>query len=377
MTRGFRIGRVFGIEIEIDYTWFVIFFLLVYMLASPNGPFGRGILAAPVGLRVAMSFLAALLFFGSVLLHELSHSVVALRNGMKITGITLFIFGGVSKLSDEPQSPGIEFRMAIAGPITSFVLAAIFFALARGVHVGIHGVVLGTVFAWLAAINAMLGLFNLLPGFPLDGGRVLRATLWRWLRSLGEATRIAAASGRGLGTLMIVGGIFLFLTGQGLNGIWLAMIGWFLTNAAHASYQQLVVRQALVGVPVATVMTREVHSVPGDLTLEELIHEHILTYDHSSYPVFEGDQLVGTLTLKSVGAVPREKRAAVTAREVASPLSQEQTISPEADLWTALTKMAASGDGPLLVMSHVSLVGIISRSDIMRSMRTRMELGIP
>jgi CBS domain-containing protein len=124
-------------------------------------------------------------------------------------------------------------------------------------------------------------------------------------------------------------------------------------------------------------MTREVHSVPGDLTLEELIHEHILTYDHSSYPVFEGDQLVGTLTLKSVGAVPREKRAAVTAREVASPLSQDQTISPEADLWTALTKMAASGDGPLLVISRVSLVGIISRSDIMRSMRTRMELGIP
>jgi Zn-dependent protease/CBS domain-containing protein len=374
MTRAFRIGRVLGIDIEIDYTWFMIFFLLVYMLTSSSGPFGRGILALPVGLRLGISIVAALLFFASVLLHELSHSVVALRSGLAITGITLFIFGGVSKMSEEPPNPGIEFRMAVAGPIASFLLAGIFFALAHVVHTGLVGGVFATVLLWLAAINGLLGVFNLLPGFPLDGGRVLRAALWYRLHNLLEATRLASASGRGFGALMMAGGVFLFLSGRPLNGIWLALIGWFLANAAHASYEQLVLRQTLAGVPVSSVMTRNVESVPAGSTLDEVVHEHVLAHQHIAYPVFEDSRLLGVLTLSAIRDIPRERRARVTAREAAQPLPESQTISPEADVWKALTKIATSGHSPLFVTSGGALVGIVSRSDILRLMRTRMAL---
>jgi Zn-dependent protease/CBS domain-containing protein len=374
ITRAFRIGRVFGIDIEIDYTWFLIFFLLVYMLASASGPFGRSILALPTWLRSGISAVAALLFFASVLLHELSHSVVALRNGLSITGITLFIFGGVSKMKGEPPNPGVEFRMAIAGPVASFVLAGVFLALSRVGHTSLAGGVFATVFLWLAAINGLLGVFNLLPGFPLDGGRVLRAALWYRLHNLVEATRIASASGRGVGALMIAGGVFLFLSGEPLNGIWLALIGWFLANAAHASYEQLVLRQALAGVPVSSVMTRDVESVPAGSTLDEVVHEHVLVHQHIAYPVFDDSRLLGMLTLSAIRDVPREQRERVTAREAARPLPESQTISPEADVWEALTKIATSGHSPLFVTSGGALVGIVSRSDIMRLMRTRMAL---
>ena len=374
MTRSFRIGRIFGIDIEIDYTWFIIFALLALLLSRPGGPLTKDLPDLPLVARWLLALVATVLFFCSVLLHELSHSVVALRNGMKISGITLFIFGGVSKLTDEPRSPGIEFKMAIAGPAASFVLAVMFWALASAVDAG-PAHVLGTVFVWLAVVNAMLGAFNLLPGFPLDGGRVLRAGLWQWLSNLREATRIASAFGQGLGTLMIVFGVFIFAAGGGINGLWLAFIGWFLIQAASSSYQQVLVRQLLSDVTVGDVMTRDVDTVPADSTLEDVVHDHVMMRSHPAYPVFDHGQLLGLLTLGDIRHVPREQRDHVTAREVVPPLSEAQTIAPDTEVWDALGKMMASNQGRLLVLDDDHLAGIISRSDILRVMRTRMELA--
>ena len=371
MTRSFRIARIYGINIEIDYTWFIVFFLLAYLLSRSNGPLTRDLPHLAMGARWLLAALTTLLFFASVLFHELSHSIVALRNGLGITGITLFIFGGVSKMSEEPRSPGVELKMAVAGPAASFVLAVAFYLLA----LVSPGQVLGTVCLWLAFVNAMLGAFNLLPGFPLDGGRVLRAALWSWLNSLGEATRIASAFGQGLGTLMIVLGVFLFAADRGINGLWLAFIGWFLIQAAQSSYQQVVVRQLLAGVRVGDIMTGEVDGVPAEATLEEVIHEHVMTRSHPAYPVFDGDRLLGLISLQDIRHVPREQRYHVTAGEVVPPLSEAQTIAPEVGVWEALGKMVTGNQGRLLVLDNGHMVGIISRSDILRVMRTRMELG--
>ena len=374
MTRSLKIGRIYGISIEVDYTWFVVFFLFAYLLSRPGGPLTRDLPDLSTGARWLLAAFTTLLFFASVLLHELSHSLVALRNGMSITGITLFIFGGVSKMSDEPRSPGIEFKMAIAGPAASFVLAVAFYLLALLVGVG-PGHVLGSVFLWLAFVNAMLGAFNLLPGFPLDGGRVLRAGLWRWLNSLGEATRIASAFGQGLGTLMIVVGVFLFFAGGGFNGLWMAFIGWFLIQAAQSGYQQVLVRQLLADVKVGDVMTREVDRVPADCTLEEVVHEHVMMRSHPAYPVFDDGRLMGLISLQDIRHVPREQRYHVTAREVVPALSETQTIAPEVEVWEALGRMLTSNQGRLLVLDDGNMVGIISRTDILRVMRARMELG--
>ena len=374
MTRAFRIGRVFGISIEIDYTWFIIFFIVVVGLAS--GWFAQYLPRISPGLRWLVAGLTTLLFFASVLLHELSHSVVALRSGLRISGITLFLFGGVSKLTDEPRSAGVELRMAIAGPLMSLVLAAVFLGASVLVRPLAGGEVFATVFRWLGFVNGMLAAFNLLPGFPLDGGRVLRAGLWKWMANLAEATRIAATFGQALGFLMIIGGIFAFFTGAGFGGLWLAFIGWFLMQAAQQSYQQLMLQQALAGIPVRTVMTEEVETVPPDITLDQVVHDYIMGRNHPAFPVREGGRVVGLLCVNDVRAVPRENWHQVTVRQTAPPLSEHNTISASADAWEALTRMSTETCGRLLVVEDGNVKGIISRTDLMRLIRTRVELGI-
>ncbi len=375
MTRSFRVGRIYGIDIELDYTWFIIFFLLVYLFLTPRGLLSQYLPpGVPLGERLVLAVVATLLFFSSVLIHELSHSIVAIRSGLAISGITLFIFGGVSKMTDEPRTPGIEFRMAVAGPLASIVLSVICYALWR--LLGTGSPALAAIFGSLAAVNLSLGIFNLLPGYPLDGGRVLRSGLWYWLRSLGEATRIAAAFGQGMGALMIVGGLFIYFAGERLSGLWLAFIGWFLIQAAQSSYQQVVLRQTLSGVQVRDIMTRAVDSVQGDCTLEEVVHEHVMTRSHPAYPVFDDGHLLGLLSLADIRHIPREQRYRTTAREVVPPLSENQTIPPDTEVWEALGKMAQNNQGRLLVMEEGQLLGIVSRTDIMRVLRTRTELGV-
>jgi len=373
MTRSFRIGRLFGIDIEIDYTWFIVFFLFVALLST--GVLAERIPGLSLGARWLIAGVTALLFFASVLLHELSHSVVARRLGLGITGITLFLFGGVSKMSDEPRSPGAEFRIAIAGPLTSIALAFVFLAIAYFVRPLPGGPMANTVFTWLGMMNGMLAIFNLLPGFPLDGGRVLRAGLWRAMASLSEATRIASTFGHALGLLMIVGGIMLFALGI-FSGLWLAFIGWFLIQAAQSSYRQVVLRQALSGIPVGTVMTGDVDWVPADTPLDRIVNDYVMRHNHPAFPVFDGERLIGLLCLGDIRKVPQQRWPQVTVREATPPLSQANTISPQADAWEALVRMSAENCGRLLVVEDGMLRGIISRTDIMRLMRHRLELGI-
>jgi Zn-dependent protease/CBS domain-containing protein len=373
MTRAFRIGRLFGIDIELDYTWFVVFLIVAGLLAT--GWFSKHLPQVSVGLRWLIGFATAVLFFVSVLLHELSHSLVAIRSGLKISGITLFLFGGVSKMTDEPRSAGVEFRMAIAGPAMSMLLAVVFLGLARLVRGGPGGEVLATVLVWLGWMNGMLGVFNLLPGFPLDGGRVLRAGVWGATHDLTGSTRVASAFGQGLGFLMIVAGILLFI-GRDIGGLWLAFIGWFLVQAAQQSYQQLLLRQALLGVPVSAVMTAQVEWVPAEATLEQVVHDHVMLHNRPAFPVLESNRLLGMLALSDIRHVPRERWPYVTAGEAVPPLSELQTISPSADAWDALLKMTSGHSGRLLVTDGGLLRGIISRTDVMHLIRRRMELGV-
>jgi len=374
MTRSFRIGRLFGIDIEIDYTWFIVFFLFAALLSTDV--LANSLPGLSLGARWLIAGLTTLLLFASVLLHELSHSVVARRSGLGITGITLFLFGGVSKMSDEPKSPGVEFRIAVAGPLASVALAFVFLAIAHVVRPLPGGAIGNTVFTWLGGVNGMLAVFNLLPGFPLDGGRVLRAGLWRAMGSLAEATRIAATFGHALGLLMIVGGIMLFALGAGFRSLWLAFIGWFLIQAAQSSYRQVVLRQAISGVPVERVMTGDVKWVPADIPLDHIVNEYVMRHNHPAFPVFDQDRLIGLLCLADIRNVPQERWAQVTAREATPPLSQANTISPQTDAWDALVRMSAENCGRLLVVEDGLLRGIITRTDIMRLMRHRRELGL-
>jgi CBS domain-containing protein len=267
--------------------------------------------------------------------------------------------------------------MAIAGPGASFVLAAVFYLLALAVGSG-GGRSLTEVFLWLAVVNGMLGAFNLLPGFPLDGGRVLRAGLWHWLHNLPEATRIAAGFGQGLGTLLIVLGLLEFMLGGGArwNGVWLAFIGWFVIQAAQSSYQQILARHVLAGISVADIMTRQVDVVPAACTLDEVIHDHVMVHSHPAYPVFDGDRLLGLISLNDLRNVPRERRSTMRASEVVSPLTEAQTVAPTTGVWEALGKMMSGSQGRLLVLEEGRLVGIVSRTDVMHVMRRRMELGV-
>jgi len=377
MTRAFRLGRILGLDIEIDYTWFIVFFIFVVWLSLDRS--ALYLPGLPASVRWLVGFVTALLFFVSVLLHELSHSIVALRNGLKISGITLFIFGGVSKMTDEPRTAGVEFRMAVAGPLMSLVLCAVFLALRfLLLHAGMPGAVLGTMFGWLGLMNGALAVFNLLPGFPLDGGRVLRAAIWGATGNLLNSTRIASSFGQGLGFLLILWGVMRFMLGgpAALGGIWIALVGWFLVQAAQQSYQQLVLRQQLLNVPVSSAMTDQVEWVPADATLDQVVHDHVMRHNHPAFPVLDGDRLLGMISLGDIRHVPRERWPWVTAREVVPPLTEAQTVSPDLDVWDALIKMTNGNLGRLLVTDSSGLRGIITRADIMRLLRRRMELGV-
>jgi len=373
MTRAIRIGRLFGVDIEIDYTWFIVFFLVAALLAT--GWFSRQLPGISPGLRWLVGFATAALFFLSVLLHELSHSLVAIRSGLRISGITLFLFGGVSKMADEPKSARVEFLMAIAGPAASLLLAALFLLLSHLLRGAPGGHLLATVFQWLGLMNGSLAVFNLVPGFPLDGGRLLRAGLWAATHSLTESTRIASSFGQVIGFLMIVVGVLLALT-HDLSALWLALIGWFLVQAAQQSYQHVIFRQSLLGVPVSSVMTTQVDWVPAAATLDQVVHEHVMVRSHPAFPVLDNTSLLGLLSLTDIRHVPQERWPYVTAAQVVPPLAEGQTIPPTADAWDALVSMGAGGFGRLLVTRDGALLGIISRTDVMRLLHRRMELGV-
>ena len=366
------IGRLFGISLRLHYTWLVIFGLVTWTLTSqyfpeefPDWPWSTSLLAG-----IATS----LLFFASLLAHELMHSIVATALGIPVRGITLFIFGGVSQMSEEPRRPKDELRIALAGPLTSVALGVIFWAVFF--LIGDHSQFLRAVSYWLGLINFFLAAFNLIPGFPLDGGRVLRSILWWRSQDLRRATRTASNIGRGVGYLFIFGGVFFIFQGLWLNGLWLALIGWFLEHAAVGSYRQVSLQDTLQGHTVAEVMTRDCPSVDPDLTIDKLVNEQVLVSGRRCFPVAIDGHVLGLVTLHNIRSVPRSLWPTRTLRQTMTPLDKLKSVGPNEDLSTVMTVLTEADINQVLVVENGRILGVIGRDNLLAFINIRGELGI-
>jgi Zn-dependent protease len=364
------LGRILGITIGLDYSWFLIFALLTWMLGSSYYP--AEFKNWPPLLYWFMGAVTAVMLFASVLLHELGHSVVAIRYKIPVRSITLFIFGGVARIGAEPPSAIAEFWIAVAGPIVSLSLAMLFSAL-KPVTTGIEPL-LGLV-KYLAYINFALVLFNLIPGYPLDGGRVFRAIVWAVTKNMRRATLMAANVGRFFGFLFIFAGVLRIFSGDFGGGVWIAFIGWFLENAASAQIQQVMFQGLLAGHKVAQVMSSHCVAIPAELTLQQMVDEHILRGGLRCFLVNRGSETVGLMTLHRVRTVPRGEWQATSVAQAMLPLDNMMSISPDEELWTALQQMDRDGVNQLPVMTNNQVVGMLSREDVVTFLRTVQELG--
>jgi Zn-dependent protease len=369
MRASISLGRIAGIKVGINASVFLIVAILVAGLATGQLPAafpGRSV----VGYVIA-ALIAALLFLASLLAHELAHSLVARRNGVEVESIVLWLLGGVAQLRGEPKTPGADFRIAIVGPLTSFVLAVVFGLAAGGVvWLGNGGLPFG-VLAYLAATNAMLAVFNLIPAAPLDGGRVLRAALWHWRGNRYTAAVSAARAGRIVGFVMIALGVLQLVTGRGLGGIWLALIGWFVVSAATAEEQQARLSGRLAGTTVSEVMAAQPTVVDGNLTVEDFIAQVALMHRFSTYPLVDPyGRLTGLVTLNRVRAVPPQLRATTRLHEIACPPTEVPTARPEEPLVGLLERMQGCADGRAVVVDETGrVVGVLSASDVARALQ--------
>jgi len=372
MKKSFKLATLFNIPVEINYSWFIILGLVVYTLANSYFPMVNPELTPPV--HWFMAVIAAILLFASLLAHELSHSLVAVRHSLPIRGITLFVFGGVAHLEQEPATPGVEFKMAIAGPAMSFFLALVFLALTQLFYnLGLPKALL-SITNYLFILNLMVGIFNLIPGFPLDGGRVLRAILWKYFKDLRKATAIASGFGKGFAFFLIAFGFLNLFTGSVITGIWFIFIGLFLQEAAEVSYRQVVMKKMLGGVRVKELMTRDVITVSPEIPLNSLVDDYFFKVRHATFPVVEDDTVLGLITLHDIKEVPREKWAETKIRQIMIPVSRDLIINKEADAMLALAKMANNKIGRLLVLDGPKLVGILSQRDVMRLFEFKSEI---
>jgi Zn-dependent protease len=365
------LGRILGIPIGLDYSWFLVFVLLTWTLAV--GYYPAEFANWPVVQYWVVAALTALLLFASVLLHELGHSVIAMRYKIPVRSITLFIFGGVAQIGAEPPSASAEFWIAIAGPAVSFALA-LFFGLLQLIFAPI--VPLLALTSYLAYINGALALFNLIPGFPLDGGRVFRAIVWGFSHNLRQATVIAGNLGRLIGFLFILFGVWQLFSGDFINGMWIAFIGWFLESAAVAQIQQQRFQELLSGHKVSEVMRADYTAIPDDTTLQQMVDHHILGRGQRSLIVEQGDEVAGLLTLHRVKEIPRDEWETTIATQAMIPLAQLKRTRPEAELWAAMEEMDRDGVNQLPVMTNGHILGMLSRDDVITYLRTLEELAV-
>lgn len=355
-----RIGRVLGIPVGLDYSWFFIFALLTWMLASSYFP--GEFTDWQLWLYWLMGGITSIMFFASVLLHELGHSIIALHFELPVRSITLFIFGGVAQITTEPRSAWSEFWIAIAGPIVSIALA-LFFYLIEPLVAGVEPLL--ALVKYLSYINLVLALFNLVPGFPLDGGRVLRAIVWGVTRNFGKSTRIAATVGRAFAFVFIYLGVMQIFSGNIVGGLWIIFIGWFLDSAAVAQVHQQELRSALSGHIVAEAMNPNFAVIPADMSLEDVIMHHVLGVGRRSVIVLDkDDNVIGMLTLHQLQKVAREDMPRTPVSAVMIPTSQFKAVTPQTDLWSVLEEMDSDGVNQLPVMKDGKVVGIITREDL-------------
>jgi len=371
-TKRIPLFKLFGFEVAVDLTWLVLAVLVTWSLAVGLFPALYSDLGPAAYWSMGVLGMIGLLF--SIVVHELSHSLVAKRYGMPIKGITLFIFGGVAEMQDEPISPRAEFNVAIIGPITSFLVAAVFYGLASLADAVGTPVTVSGVLRYLATINVVLAVFNLVPAFPLDGGRVLRAVLWGWKGNYLRATRIASNFGSGFGLFLVLLAVFSVISGNFIAGMWYFLIGLFVRGAAQATYQQTVLRDVLQDVPVARLMTTEPVSVEPSLLLDELVDQFFYKHNFKAFPVTDGTRLLGYVDLSDVKKIPRDQWHKRTVRDIAEESSQANTVVPSLDCAAALTQMLRSRRPRLLVASKDRLAGVVSQSDIFRFLAIRLNL---
>ena len=366
------LGRVLGIPIALDYSWFLIFAFMTWSLAS--GYYPAEFSDWPTSVYWITGAATAIMLFVSVLLHELAHSVVARNDKMVVTNITLFIFGGVSQIATEPPSASTEFRMAAVGPLTSFGLAIIFL-LVQPVVSGVAPLL--AMARYLTYINISLGAFNLIPGFPLDGGRVLRSLVWRASGSFSRATMVAGNVGRFIAYGFILLGVWQIVSGSVGNGLWIAFIGWFLESAASAQVQQQALQDLMAGHKVSEAMTRGFTTIPSDTTLQNLVDDYILKTRGRSFVVTESEKPVGMVTMHCVRDTPREQWPTTSVAQCMMPVADLKRVKPDDELWSALQEMDRDGVNQLPVMTGAEMLGMLSRDDVITYLRTRKELGLP
>jgi Zn-dependent protease/predicted transcriptional regulator len=371
MGSSIKLGHVFGIEIGIHWSWIFIFGVVTWSFATSI--FGDFYPEWTEAQRWIGGAFVALIFFLSVLAHELSHAVVSNRNGLPVKTITLFVFGGVANLTKEPDAPGLEFRIAIVGPATSLALGALFAGLwfaIRPINDGVAGIS-----ANLAVINASLAVFNMLPGFPLDGGRVFRSIVWHRNKNRLRATRTAARAGEWIAYGIMGVGLLLTVQGQPFNGVWFVLIGLFLRSASAASYQQLVVETALAGIAVNEVMQTAVESVPPDTSVEELVQEHVLRRNARCFAVIAAGDFAGLITLSDIRKIPREEWPMTSVYKAMTPASRLHSVGPTESLAKVLQMMARFDVNQLPVIYGRELVGMLNRADVLRFIQVRQEIG--
>lgn len=372
MHKGIKLFSVFGIRIYIDYTWFIVFVLVAWSLAY--GYYPTKIEDAPLATYLALGIFSSLMLFACVLIHELSHSVVSNNLGIEIKSITLFIFGGVAELTREPDEPGKEFKIAIAGPIASLALAFIFKVFEYLSRTSELGAVPTAFFELIATVNIVLLVFNMFPGFPLDGGRALRAIWWAKTGSIKDATRVTSTIGRALAMVLIFLGVIQLFSGFFIQGIWAILIGTFLMQAADTGYRQLVMKLSLEGLKVRDIMTTNVIKVDARKTIDEVVNEYFFKYHFVSFPVMYGSTLKGMLSLVEVRGIEKDRWRMVTAEEAAAPINPEHVLKEEEPVEKALENMIKLNIGRAVVMEGNVLKGIVSRRDILKTIEFKSQL---
>lgn len=371
-----KLGRIFGIEIGLHYSWIVIALLIVFSLAGhfreTNPNWGDGVV-------LATAIATGLLFFAAIIAHELAHSLVAKTRGLPVRSITLFALGGVSQIEKEAADAASEFWIAIVGPLTSFAIGAVLLGLSAAQgwsEIATPKTPVLAMMVWLGFINVMLGVFNLIPGFPLDGGRVLRAIVWWITKDPVRSTRIAARVGQGVATFFIVMGVYRLFSGAGFAGLWIAIIGWFLLDAAGASYAQVEVNERLRGVRVGDIMARDCPTVDGRTNLQNFVEDYLLRTGRRCFIVAEDGHVEGLITPHEIKEIESSIRPLKTVHDVMRPIDQLRTVTPRTPVTDVLETMGREDVNQLPVVSDGKLEGVISRGQVLRYLQTRMELRV-
>jgi Zn-dependent protease/CBS domain-containing protein len=370
--KGITLVKLFGFEVKIDLSWLILGFLIVWTLAQ--GLFPSTYKGLPTRTYWLMGVAAAFGLLFSIVFHELWHSLIARRFGLPMRGITLFIFGGVAEMTDEPRSPKVEFLMAVAGPISSIVIGLGFLGLGVLGKNGGWPVPLVGVLSYLGFINLLLAGFNLIPAFPLDGGRVLRSILWGWKDNIRWATRVASRIGSGFGVLLILFGAVEFFLGNVIGGVWMFLIGMFVRSASRMSYQQMLIRRALEGEKVRDFMKADPVTVTPGTTLQELVDDYIFKYHFKMFPVVENGRLVGCVTTAQIKEVPREEWSGRRVSDVNVSCGKDNTVAPDEDAMKALSLMSRTNTSRLMVVEGGELKGVITLKDMMKLLSLKVDL---